>query len=489
MQHGRLTPDTRCNFLAIIPSPIRRLPTEVLVDIFGLCWGAFTPTFEDVTSGREASLATEIERLAHAPLLELSQVCAQWHAIALGTPSLWCDIQLDSLLWTSSSPISKVVALLKTALERGGESSLTLKMTDNDDSHPPSSALELLASHSERWKVADFDVFSSPLNDAMWSTIKEKLPRLEVLGVQILSDESITLDIFEVVPRLKSLTFSGAPRSISNLPLGQLSVLKCVDLLSEDLPTIISFLPRLLPAAEFLLQFSLPDSSDVHSHSEVLTLSIPHVVSNIATLSAEILDDFHGPHSSQVLGIIFSALTLPLLQSLELESQEYPRFPLSWPHAHFLSLCARSSFDLHLQSLEIYDVHITAEELLECLTSLPSLQRLAISDHQLMPDGGVDELLITDKLFAQLTRTPDSPYLVPRLCSISFQSLLKFDDNAYLAFVLSRVDDGSRFETRICWLPGHHRELDPTVVGRLEELCTECDFAFEFSAAENEWVS
>ncbi|KAJ7926208.1 hypothetical protein B0H13DRAFT_1561228, partial [Mycena leptocephala] len=57
-------------------SPVRRLPPELLCEIFASC----LPSFRD--SRREPCVA---ERA----LLEISQVCATWRSLILGTPGLW----------------------------------------------------------------------------------------------------------------------------------------------------------------------------------------------------------------------------------------------------------------------------------------------------------------------------------------------------------------------------------------------------------------
>ncbi|KAJ6598591.1 hypothetical protein B0H10DRAFT_1729467, partial [Mycena sp. CBHHK59/15] len=56
-------------------SPIRRLPSEVLLEIFNM------PTAQE-----------RLRRLAKPHLLNLSQVCSTWHTLAIGTPALWAMI-------------------------------------------------------------------------------------------------------------------------------------------------------------------------------------------------------------------------------------------------------------------------------------------------------------------------------------------------------------------------------------------------------------
>jgi hypothetical protein len=92
-------------------SPVRRLPSEILVDIFALHMELCAPSL----------VQNYMELMAKAPLLAVSQVCAQWHEIALGTPSLWAAIEIcdNGALWRTPELRTTSMALLRLALDRG----------------------------------------------------------------------------------------------------------------------------------------------------------------------------------------------------------------------------------------------------------------------------------------------------------------------------------------------------------------------------------
>ncbi|KAJ6468208.1 hypothetical protein C8R45DRAFT_1170357 [Mycena sanguinolenta] len=144
-------------------------------------------------------------------------------------------------------------------------------------------------------------------------------------------------------------------------------------------------------------------------------------VEHLAPFSVKLSEDFDTDES---VVILTSILTLPRLQQYVLTSDNHPRCPLLWPDPAFLALSARSGFDSTLQLLDIYDVYITAEQLLGCLSNLPSLRDLAISDHQpIEPKAAragtrANEVVITNSLLSKLTRTADSSCLVPHLSSL-----------------------------------------------------------------------
>ncbi|KAJ7496512.1 hypothetical protein FB451DRAFT_1207955 [Mycena latifolia] len=467
---------------AVIPlSPIIQLPSELLAQIFDLHWLSFTPAFEDIAGLTCASSQTEICRLAHAPLLSLSQVCSRWHTIALGTPSLWREIQLDNVLWdtSESSHIDKVLELLESALARGRNSSLTVMMICDVDKPPFYPALQLLTAHSERWQIASLKCPMTVID--AFSGVKGRLPRLENLELEIWDDESRELDILEVVPRLERLAFGGPLVAISKLPIGQLNSFSCLDMLSVEAPMVMSVMTQLKRSAEFRLDLEIWHEDP----SQVFDVNIPPLTSNISSITIEVLETFIPAQCRHTLGEIFANLTLPALEDLKLKSEQYPHLPLPWPHNDFLSLCARSSFHIHLRSLQLHHVIVTEGELLECLSNLPSLERLTISDHQAVGDKGADQLLITDTLLTALTPKLNKADLVPLLRYLECSSLLQFDDQVFLKFLSSR-SAGCRntttdpFQSAMFWLHGHRRALKPDVISQITDLRARKELVFLF---------
>ncbi|KAF7375355.1 F-box domain-containing protein [Mycena sanguinolenta] len=487
---------------AILPSGINRFPAELLVEIFALCWRSFTPRFAEIyttPSGEvcqdnsTASYKTEIARLAHAPLLAVSQVCMKWRAIALGTSFLWCDVELDCVLWDRPDHSTTALGLLESTLTRGRSSPLNISLTEG--AYPfPAPVFAMLAMHSHRWQT-----FTCPSSfiDA-FQGIRDKLPRLQKLYLDAGPDEAGSLDMWGSMPNLTSLVLVADVFAYDRhkLPLKQLRELECTTLDRDDTESALSVMSLLPTATEFRLAIQLFGNTDE------AWLEMNSVTADISGFFLQLLEDFACDYSLEVLQCILNSITLPLLTRFELESYNYPRCPLLWPHRAFLALSTRSSLNSTLQTLEIYDVHITEQQLLECLSDLPSLERLAVSDHQpvaLIPERagvGASEVLITDSLLSRLTPVADSSCLVPRLSSLGCQTLMRFDDRALLALAVSRLDEfhlsqnSGRFDLELSWLPGHGRRLDDAVFARLDALRTSTNrrLTFRMSAAEDEWI-
>ncbi|KAJ7473998.1 hypothetical protein FB451DRAFT_1558270 [Mycena latifolia] len=464
-------------------SPIRRLPSEILVKIFTLfCPDPLPTPLRSIASILSAPGQDPMAQFAQESLLTLSQVCARWHSICIGTPTFWTNIQLDSVLWSTPARTSKMMTLLTNALERGGRSPLSLTVKSSPDaSYAP--ALELLAAHSERWQTACFMCAASDMQHL--SSVRGRLPLLQTLALWV-TGTSLEIEIFEDVPRLTVVQVAGIFETIeafTTLPLHQLQIFGCgefvglTELLGFGVSPAMSLMPRLSRTTDF--HFQLISTNHATPFNE--STSMPHITAEIAGLSLDVLTRFSPTSVGPMLAKIVESLTLPGLKELRIECRKYPLLPLPWPHTQFLALAARSSFSTHLQNLELSHSIITEIELIECLSALASLERLAISDHLSVEDGGADQLLITDTLLTHLTRTPPSACPVPHLRVLCFQTLLQFDDTLFLNFLLSRLYNERPFNSQILCLPGHRRDLDPSVVVRIDQLRFQKTLVFSFA--------
>ncbi|KAJ7477541.1 hypothetical protein FB451DRAFT_191262 [Mycena latifolia] len=140
-------------------------------------------------------------------------------------------------------------------------------------------------------------------------------------------------------------------------------------------------------------------------------------VSNLNIVQRRYSFEFPQPSCAPDVTDILANLTLPCLENLTLRSDYLS--PLPRPHADFLTLSSRSSFYTHLRSLNISDFSIGAAELAQCLSALPLVQRLEISDDH---RDGV-EPIIKDSLLSSLTRQPDLQALLPHLRHLVFATI------------------------------------------------------------------
>ncbi|KAJ7739271.1 hypothetical protein DFH07DRAFT_965830 [Mycena maculata] len=452
-------------------APIRRLPTELLTNIFEMG----SPPIEIYDISEEITPAQELDRLAQRHLLQLSQVSSGWHRVVMSTPSLWSMITVDMTLW-HACPVSSetLLSLLSSALIRGQSHRLKIQLAVKYRVHSATRpVLELLARHARRWH----DVFFWIDCDSMqWlSAAKGNLHLLERLNLSV-DGQRQEIDFFEVAPRLKEVIFLGRPAVIPHLPWGQLQEFQYSGETNMRPSHGLALIQNLAPGTTFTFAPHLPDTS--------AGTAWPPVSSNIRQLILILHSHESSMESTNILGQILGSLTLPSLDFLEftspLEESPTPEEELLvWHQASFLALASRSSFHTHLTTLDI-SILITEDELVECLAVLPLLEDLSIAD----PANG-KHILITDTLLHRLARKPQQPPLVPHLQHVCLISFLWFTDSIFLDFVTSRIGPGRskddmRFRAVLEQRPACNRELGPDTTARLSELESQGELWFDW---------
>ncbi|KAJ7635456.1 hypothetical protein DFH06DRAFT_1220601 [Mycena polygramma] len=451
-------------------APIRRLPMELFAKIFELCLPEDEYTISDGTTPKE-----EVDRVAHRYLLQLAQVSSLWHTIAMGTPRLWSSIVVDTSMWRQCPTSSETLfSLLERALKRSGNHPLKLQvggLQHDPDCRP---VFELLSRHAPRWREVYF--WSDLASSRFLAGAKGHLDRLEVL---ILTANWGGVDIFQVAPRLKTVSFSNPAADIPDIPWSQLRAFTYIGEIEMDPWTGLSLLGRCQPTTSFCFDADFPPRFHF--------ISLPHLSSDVQSLTLRLtfgevsVFGERSPFAADYVGRIFESLTLPSLQSLTLiPTPIQSRAPPGWHMDHFLMLAERSSFHNHLITLQIHTL-ISDVELLRALSALPLLENLIVLDYTFHGE----HISITDTLLHGLTRHPDATALSPNLNFVSFTTLLRFTDSIYLAFVASRVSEHMdiSLETRIWLLPGRQRELSPQLLTELSELESRQEFWFKVGPA------
>ncbi|KAJ7636359.1 hypothetical protein FB45DRAFT_445929 [Roridomyces roridus] len=411
-----------------VSAPVRRLPAEILGEIFG--W--------------------YIDDADHCTLdscrFRLAWICARWRTIVLETAALWSKIYVN--LADSSGTIPR----LGSALDYGRNGPLALVV--HADSRPPSSSVvNLLANHSPRWRHLAY--YGPTLHLEQFAGVTGNLPILEKLTLHDWGfDSDADVSVLQTAPCLRSITTRVGSR-VSLPPLEQLAFLK---LDTVDWSGLAMELPRATALSEdscFDLQFYLDDlglSGTVHLNLSPTTL-------RVSRLRLEVDGEFRRNHCQQAFSQIFDSLTLPNLRALELSSTEFIRFPLIWPHARAITLFNRSALSTHLRVLNIADVNISEAQLRECLAALPYLEQLAIADHIRVRGRGSNVILVTDSLLRALACPGPNPssqsssgeVLVPSLDTFRIRSRMQFRTNVYIEFLLSRTPacEGKPFTVEI----------------------------------------
>ncbi|KAJ6480733.1 hypothetical protein C8R47DRAFT_596745 [Mycena vitilis] len=450
-----------------LSSPIRRLPPEILCEIFvPLSLPANTaPEWLEDPLDTKGALAD----LAKSQLLCASEVCTSWRNLIIGTPKLWSSIVVRSDRWPGDP--AQFLAALQTCLARGAQHPLSLDFSSSCDRPSSQIVWELLVDHSDRWKVVSLDVPSRALKTAQRA--HGRLHMLQILSLAVRSDTDVThsTDIFTTSPSLKRVKLvCPNMQNCPKLPWSQLHTFTCqAPPDPKHFTSVLGWMADLShPEAEFWLR---------HLHS-ASPIPLPTIKSTISSLIVDIAV-FWGPqHVVTMLNQFLGCLTLPHLRELSVLGS-VTKGIIPWPANEFELLSSRSSFHDTLRVLNIPTVSITEDELVRTLACLDSLERLIIADRRENTIGQelTEHVLITDSLLRRLTYTTDEPdlhtNLVPQLQSISCTSLCRFSTQILFDFVASRtVASRGGFEFVLARFREVKADFEPEVRQKFSELVT-----------------
>ncbi|KAF9462680.1 hypothetical protein BDZ94DRAFT_1260497 [Collybia nuda] len=210
LHHQRTELDAFIASHEALTAPMRRIPQEILQEIFVSC----LPT-------RHNAVMSDTE----APLL-LGRVCSQWRKISLSTPRLWSSMHLTfatkepEFSWGDESPIESMtedwnlhVEAVQAWLGRSGCLPLSISLFCPSRGYPlqyEEYLLETLNQFAHRWKNLILIVSSTPL-PIFPSLSREAAPLLETLSFHNITNKPSSgipsLDIFHA-PLLQTVSSS-----------------------------------------------------------------------------------------------------------------------------------------------------------------------------------------------------------------------------------------------------------------------------------------
>ncbi|KAK0222572.1 hypothetical protein EDD85DRAFT_260118 [Armillaria nabsnona] len=347
---------TRIKRYTALISPVRRLPPEILAEIFGwVLESNHWPLFLKLNKG---------------PWL-LGRICSQWRHVINSTPRLWTTFRIVYGMESSANccPIG-AVELLKTAISRCGTNTISFNLEldiDSDDDAGGIDLLQELILHSDRWKTAEFYNFDPELLPLL-VPIRGHLSSLETLAFDsspygIDPDLVDPLSAFEIAPMLREVQRNNVGFHMT-LPLNQLTRYKdgwgdSAEEYSEGSALnrlhILEECPNLLHL-EFI--HGLPDDT-ARTHTN---LPIQHL--SLRTL--------HGCDD-----LFFDSLILPSLEELKIKTKD--DLSVRCPPKVYIAVRAllqRSACPLQkLSLLDIVDIPVV----IDILHSCPALSHLTLS--------------------------------------------------------------------------------------------------------------
>jgi len=413
------------NFLL---SPVRRLPNEILGDIFR----------ESMPAG--FVFASHSQKPAPPSFLN---VCTRWRNVALSTPRIWTSLVLELLSGTwqpqqifgNFSALGHYLSLSKASPLHVAIHAQASVLMFEDPGHGYDTLIDSISRESSR--LASL-TFTSAKTDMTASTAVERLnkvenfPRLRSLSVTCPVPESVIPSILKRSPNLTELMIISFPSSPG--PFTALSTITHLTLIvrkDANVFKVLDMCPNLKSVMFSLEHDHSPNKEEVTA----LCAHAPHNIPSLHDLSVEIIKKTRswGREDYFLLPTLLSSLTLPSITSITLGSSQYKDSfsgkQTSNPLCALTSLLNRSRSTL--TSLTLDQLRITDTDVLTLLHLVSGLTHLNIREP--MPIDGTDPKPIISHEFLKRLHSydrgctpldPNSRRLVlPKLKHLSFTVL------------------------------------------------------------------
>ncbi|KAL1728745.1 hypothetical protein EV714DRAFT_214483 [Schizophyllum commune] len=418
-------------------APIRRLPVEVLSEIFKICCGDGSPI--DITK-------------RSCPPLMLSSVCKIWRDVMHGTPGIWADFKIPE---SSSYPVlhlpSQILNRLGLFLANSGNLPLRhhrVQYFAPDGILPVDGALGRLLPHSHRW--TDLIILNK---DDMCPDVMKWLKGRPLTCLSKITSWTWNLSkgdpgyTFAKLPALRSVVLMHDDEEFvpPRLPWGQIEELT-TEMTTDKALALVQNCPAL----------KMWDMLSQNSQLPLEPPDVPVVLPNLHTFLVDIRcnDDI----------AVLERVTAPALQELRISWRIFnPR-----PSGQIRALLDRSSCSL--RRLYLDGLQGTIDGWLES-DALRELSTLDLAMAGLRP--------ATQEVFALLAQRDSAglPRLLPRLQSLSVQGLVECTGETLLDMVEMRRDAGR---------PLHQFSLGKMSIGldeRIEERLAESVAQFDMKRA------
>ncbi|KAJ7627800.1 hypothetical protein DFH06DRAFT_1227184 [Mycena polygramma] len=386
-------------------SPVRRLPEDIVREIFMACMPASS----------NAGLGVK-----EAPLL-LCRICSGWRHLALATPELWSSLHI---VVSRRSTGEGLAATAKCWLSRSGMLTLSISLASNCTRvYFPhiSRLLAGLAEFSMRWESIDISLRSFDPLDALSHLRPDNVPMLKRAsfgrrehGGMALSSSSLP---FLTTTSLRNVSIAGEDDpSLLQLPWTQLTHLMLggqPGLSQPSISGILAVLRRCTQLQTFQLQLS-----NAEGRFSINVDPVTHP--NLRQLEVSTDTDYRR------LSALFTKMLLPNLQSLKLSFRDYRAIVPPPGEAPPLHIFAQS---LERLSLNVPGLH--GGYLLRLLPLMLHLDELELhGEPSLLPVAGAEALGPPDARFlAHFGLTHISRFRLFKFKAVSDDTLLTFVRN------------------------------------------------------------
>ncbi|KAG7091536.1 hypothetical protein E1B28_010565 [Marasmius oreades] len=444
-----------------LTTPIRKLPPEVLRQIFGFAAGR--SRFNHPFSACQSTA------------FRLSSVCYKWREIALQSPELWANmcISLDA----------KSILPVKLSLSRSQQHTLSIELVggyEGDEEQPCEELLRLLVEHNHRWRELDLSLVGSLVLDSDLGGFNSMLESVicSSVGLHSLS--------FKEDENLQSFTLNMEPEYPIYHDDFPWETIRHLNTKYGNLQHVLECLQH----GRGLLSLTYRDDQD-----SALTYNFPsqrvdedRVVSNLGTLSLELSN----PSTLYpLLSDILQNVTLPSLKNLTISCETLGvrqrisrtfQFCHMWPAVNLSLFMERSR--CNLTTLVLTGIPLLDSQVISMLHLTPSLHTFTLHELWATETTQYQEApkklhrTVTKDLLEKLEATYSNAFyfqhpLLPKLKWLTLWVQSHFDaDEAFVELVKSRWVRPASGDPSFAYDTEHLRTVELYVLGRklLEEV-------------------
>ncbi|KAK7047448.1 hypothetical protein VNI00_006679 [Paramarasmius palmivorus] len=395
--------------------PIRRLPPEILREIFQLVERA-DHRFVTLDGSVKRSFLRNTLSSSRFPWI-LGQVSHLWREVALSCMDLWSNIGFELPDTTfSQEALARMVAQLMLQIQRSGTQPLSIHMKSHHKLSACNPLLVTICAHSTRWE----NLYLRLAQDGpgalqlLGTMIKGNIPNLQRLRLVSNTEAGIpdntVCDAFSIAPQLHRVIIFDSPGFSRYLRIGWNQMTHAYVNVPE-VEELSSTLKRLHNVRYLSLMYQKRDIFDGPP------VTLPH----LRTLFIIIR-----PSKDHTVGVntLLERLFTPNLHDLRLSIKGTKAG--SFPQFLTRSVATLRNFSLKAEEL----TSRTVIQLLECVPGLESLLLWGACDEVL---NGLAEMVYTGK-----------PRVVPELQVLGLFGEKKFADPSLVALVGDRIAGGSQ---------------------------------------------
>lgn len=404
-----------------ILSPIKRIPPELLQEIFVRC----LPTRNCVMDATEA------------PLL-LTCICSEWRNIAISTSELWSSLHIvvPDRNWGAATNmlLPVVIQSAKDWFARSGTHPLSVSLFIDQDQQPQAdefcSIIELLDSFLHRLQSIDLNV----REEFLLQLGPRSVPLLQYIAIRIDHDsprsELSLFSIFKETSSLRRITMKG-PTSLNDtlsLPFDQLQTLnlECEYEVNQMLDVLTRC--RNLQKLSLITRSGADQAMDTDPRKQLITFSHLHTL--------------HLDAQDLMIQTLLRSFVTSELRDIRLQIARETNHQAVY--SALSALITRSSCALNVTKLRLSHIQASTDRLIECLSLVPNLIDIELRAFNIVVWS--DGRALGNPLLRYLTPTSDShsTHLLPNLQRITLFNYADLSDETLYDFVRSRRQSASR---------------------------------------------